>query len=79
MAFSAKTLKTITALVTQLEDIRAKLEEIHEKETERLDAMPEAAQEGDVGEAHQESLTIIEDAVGTIEGLSESLGEISGD
>lgn len=61
--------KNLWRITTSLEDLKAELEEILDKEQNAFDAMPEGIQESSRGEE-------IEDKIGRLEEAIEMLGDV---
>ena len=64
--------KILDELVERLEEVKARLEEVRQDEEESYDNLPEAFQEGSRGERMQEAISRMEDAFGSIDGLTEA-------
>lgn len=74
---NAERRKRIAAALDALAGLRATLETIAEEEREAFDNLPASLQEGDQGQASETAATILEDSVGEMEGIAESLGDIA--
>jgi predicted RNase H-like HicB family nuclease len=65
--------KALLALMSQIEQLVADLETLRDEEQEFFDAMPESLQSAARGEASQEALTNMEDALGNLESARDAI------
>lgn len=68
--------KSIESIFNKLTEFKERLESIREEEQEAFDNLSESSQEGEKGEAMNEAIDLLDNAVSDLETVCESLEEI---
>lgn len=66
--------KEITRISDELENLKTALEQVQNEEQDYYDAMPEAFQSGEKGDAAQSAIDLVEEAFSA---LNEAIGQLS--
>jgi len=67
--------KELSALISEIEDVRSRLETVKEEEQEAYDNLPESLQDGERGEQMQAAIDAMENADSLLDDLIGSIEE----